>query len=82
MRVDLYIILDRNHPTYCAADNSTTNNAPPPRILSLALPTSTVDTLSFVASLFSVSLVGSLGTVELSALTLGTTLFNITGLSL
>ncbi|KAG2425324.1 hypothetical protein HXX76_013739 [Chlamydomonas incerta] len=50
-------------------------------VLGLALPVGVVDTVSFLASLVGVLQVGRLGTVELSALTLGSTLFNLTGLS-
>ncbi|KAG2430718.1 hypothetical protein HYH02_013560 [Chlamydomonas schloesseri] len=50
-------------------------------VLGLALPVGVVDTVSFLASLVGVLQVGRLGTAELSALTLGSTLFNLTGLS-
>ncbi|KAG2496485.1 hypothetical protein HYH03_005310 [Edaphochlamys debaryana] len=51
------------------------------RVLALALPTSSVDVVSFLASLVGLFQVARLGTAELSALTLGSTLFNLTGLS-
>ncbi|GAX82291.1 hypothetical protein CEUSTIGMA_g9720.t1 [Chlamydomonas eustigma] len=51
-------------------------------VLYYALPISFVDSVCFAASLVGISEVGRLGFKELSALTLGGTFFNLTGLSI
>ncbi|GAX82290.1 hypothetical protein CEUSTIGMA_g9719.t1 [Chlamydomonas eustigma] len=51
-------------------------------VLYYALPISFVDSVCFAASLVGISEVGRLGFKELSALTLGGTFFNLTGLSM
>ncbi|MEW5312173.1 MAG: hypothetical protein WDW38_003820 [Sanguina aurantia] len=52
------------------------------RTLYMALPRSSVEALAYIASLLSASLVGSLGTVQLSGLMMGSMFFNVTGLSI
>ena len=52
------------------------------RVFALAIPVTTSEVLAFLAYLISTAQVGRIGSMELSAITLGRSIFHITGLSL
>ena len=66
----------------CIAASSSSFGSECKRVLALAIPVTTSEVLAFLAYLISTAQVGRIGSVELSAITLGRSIFHITGLSL
>ena len=66
----------------CIAASSSSFGSECKRVLALAIPVTTSEVLAFLAYLISTAQVGRIGSMELSAITLGRSIFHITGLSL